>query len=157
MKPRIDYTSVAPGLPRALMQLEAYVNNHTGLEPVLLDLVRLRASQINGCAYCVDMHSKDLRARGESEQRLYALVAWREAPFFTDRERAALEWTEAVTLISQDHVPDEVFQRARRIFTETELVNLTACVLAINSWNRLGVAFRLVAGDYQPQVHAKTA
>jgi AhpD family alkylhydroperoxidase len=157
MEPRIDYTKVAPGLPRALMQLEAYVNNHTGLDPALLDLVRLRASQINGCAYCVDMHSKDLRARGDTEQRLYALVAWREAPFFSERERAALEWTEAVTLVAQGHVPDDVYQRARRQFTELELVNLTAAIIAINAWNRAGVAFRLVPGDYQPQAIGKTA
>jgi AhpD family alkylhydroperoxidase len=157
MKARLDYNSLAPGVSRALLQLEAYVNNHTGLDPALLDLVRLRASQINGCAYCVDMHSKDLRARGESEQRLYALVAWREAPFFSDRERAALEWTEALTLVAEEHVPDEVYQSVRRQFTELELVNLTAAVLAINSWNRLGVAFRLVAGDYQPQAVGKTA
>ncbi len=157
MEPRIDHGKVAPGVARALLQLEAYINNHTGLDPNLLDLVRLRASQINGCAYCIDMHSKDLRARGESEQRLYLLSAWREAPFYTDREQAALEWTEAVTLVAVDHVPDDIYHRVRQQFSEIELVNLTGAIIAINAWNRLGVAFRGVAGDYQPQVHAKTA
>ena len=110
----------------------------------------MRASQINGCAYCLDMHSKDARANGETEQRLYALNAWRETPFFTDRERAALAWTEAVTLVSQDHVPDSVYDEVRQRFTDEELVNLTLAVATINAWNRLTISFRAVPGEYQP-------
>jgi AhpD family alkylhydroperoxidase len=116
----------------------------------LLELVRLRASQMNGCAYCIDMHTKDARATGESEQRLYALNAWRETPFFTNRERAGLEWTESVTDVGGSHVPDEVYQRVRREFTDTELVNLTMAIVAINGWNRIAVAMRIVPGSYQP-------
>ena len=159
MKARIDFNEVAPALTKALLQLEAYVNHHTGLDPVLLNLVRMRASQINGCAYCIDMHSKDLRAQDETEQRIYGLDAWREAPFYSDRERAALEWTEAVTLVSQTHVPDEVYERVRKQFSEADLVNLTAAIVAINGWNRLAISFRAVAGTYQPPAQAakKTA
>ncbi len=157
MKPRIEFNDVAPAATKALLQLEAYVNHHTGLDPVLLNLVRMRASQINGCAYCIDMHSKDLRAQGETEQRIYELDAWREAPFYSDRERAALEWTEAVTLVSQTHVPDEVYERVRKQFSEPDLVNLTAAIAAINSWNRLSISFRVVPGTYQPQAVKKTA
>jgi AhpD family alkylhydroperoxidase len=116
-----------------------------------LELVKTRASQINGCAYCIDMHTKDARALGESEQRLYALPAWRETPFYTERERAALAWTETITLISQGHAPDEVFEQARTQFTEEELVNLTLAIIAINGWNRLAIAFREVPGTYPPQ------
>jgi AhpD family alkylhydroperoxidase len=123
----------------------------SGLEPALVELVKMRASQINGCAYCIDMHSKDARAAGETEQRLYALNAWREAPFFTDRERAALEWTETVTLVSQNHVPEEVYENVRRHFIEAELINLTMAVVAINGWNRVAISFRAVPGTYQPQ------
>ena len=130
--------------------LETYIRN-SGLEPSLLKLVKLRASQINGCAFCIDMHAKDARADGESEQRLYALTAWRETPFFTDRERAALAWTEAVTLISQTHAPDEVYQEVRQRFTEEELVNLTMTVVTINGWNRLMIGFRKVPGTYEPK------
>lgn len=115
------------------------------------ELVKTRASQINGCAYCIDMHTKDARAAGETEQRLYALDAWRETPFYTDRERAALEWTEAVTLIAEDHAPDDLFQRVRQHFSEEELVNLTLAIVAINGWNRLAIAFRAVPGSYEPQ------
>jgi AhpD family alkylhydroperoxidase len=122
----------------------------SGLETNLLDLVRLRASQINGCAYCIDMHSKDLRAEGESEQRLYLLDAWREAPFDSDRERAALAWTEAVTLVADGHVPDEVYDEVRRHFTDDELARLTLAVVAINGWNRFAIAFRAPAGHHQP-------
>ena len=121
-----------------------------GLERRLLELVKLRASQINGCAYCVDMHTKDARANGETEQRLYAVVVWREAPFFTERERVALAWTEAVTLVSQEQVPDNVFEIARKEFSDKELVDLTMAVIAINGWNRLAISFRAVAGTYQP-------
>ena len=149
MEPRIDYRkhATAPGL-QALTALEQHVRK-SSLDTKLLELVRMRASQLNGCAYCLDMHSKDARAEGETEQRLYGLSAWREAPYYTDRERAALEWTEAVTLISRDQVPDEVYERVRRQFSEEELVNLTFAVIAINSWNRLAIAFRAVPGTYQ--------
>ena len=112
----------------------------------------MRASQMNGCAYCLDMHSKDARAKGESEQRLYALNAWRETPFFTDREQAALAWAEAVTLVSVDHVPDAVYEHAMRHFSEEELVNLTMAVITINGWNRIAISFRMVPGEYQPVV-----
>jgi AhpD family alkylhydroperoxidase len=149
MKSRIDKKSIPPGAYHAMLGLEKYVNG-CGIEIGLLDLVRLRASQINGCAYCLDMHSKDLRAAGETEQRIYSLNAWRETPFYSEREQAALAWTEAVTLVTQDHVPDDVYEQARRQFNETELVNLTIAVVAINGWNRLNVAFRTVPGDYQP-------
>lgn len=132
-----------------MMALEKYVNQ-SGLERPLIELVKLRASQINGCAYCIDMHTKDARAAGESEQRLYALTAWRETPFYSERERAALAWTEAVTLIADGHVPDEVYEQARTQFSEKELVDLTMAVIAINGWNRLAISFRTVPGTYQP-------
>src|SRR5262245_20667400 len=153
MQPRIDFSKTEPGVINAMLGLEAYVRK-TGLERSLLELVKMRASQINGCAYCIDMHTKDARARGESEQRLYLLNAWREAPFYTERERAALEWTEAVTLITEGHVPDEVYENVRRQFTEQELVNLTMAVVAINGWNRLCVSFRVVPGDCQAATHS---
>jgi len=152
LEPRLRYGKVAPGVYKAMLGLENYVNN-CGLEPVLLDLVRLRASQINGCAFCIDMHAKDLRAAGESEQRVYMLDAWRESPFYSDRERAALAWTEAVTLITAEHVPDEVYEQARQHFSEEELANLTLAIIAINGWNRLNVSFRTVPGGYQPAHH----
>ena len=129
--------------------VERYVRE-CGLDRRLLELVKLRASQVNGCAYCVDMHTKDARANGETEQRLYAVVVWREAPFFTERERAALAWTEALTLVSQEQVPDSVFEIARKEFSDKELVDLTMAVIAINGWNRLAISFRKVAGTYQP-------
>ncbi len=143
MQARVDYRKVAPGARDARLGLERYVRG-TGLEPALLELVRLRASQINGCAYCIDMHTKDARARGETEQRLYAVAAWHEAPFFTERERAALAWTETVTLVHQSHVPDRAYEDARRHFGEKELADLTLAVVAINGWNRLAIAFRTV-------------
>jgi len=149
MQPRLDYAKVAPGAREAMYAVERYVRE-CGLERRLLELVKLRASQINGCAYCVDMHTKDARANGETEQRLYAVVVWREAPFFTERERAALAWTEAVTLVSQEQVPDNVFELARKEFSDKELVDLTMAVIAINGWNRLAISFRTVAGTYQP-------
>ncbi len=151
MNPRVEYAKVAPGARDAMLGLEKYVHG-TGLEPALLELVKIRASQINGCAYCLDMHTKDARARGETEQRLYAVAAWHEAPFFTDRERAALAWTEAVTLVSGAHVPDAAFDEARRHFSEKELVDLTLAIVAINGWNRLAVAFRTVPGTYRPEL-----
>src|SRR6185437_8341912 len=131
---RIDFKSAVPAAYRAMLALETYVH-HSGLEPSLLELIKIRASQINGCAFCLDMHSKDARAAGESEQRLYVLSAWRESPFYTERERAALDWTEAVTLVNETHVPDEIYQTARQQFSEEELVNLTMAVVAINGWN----------------------
>ena len=149
MQPRIDYGKVAPGAYKAMLGLESYLHG-CGLEVPLLHLIKLRASQLNGCAYCLDMHWKDLRACGENEQRLYGLDAWREAPYYTDRERAALAWTEAVTNVSQGHVPDEVYEEAHRHFTEKELADLTLAVAAINAWNRLAISARTVPGDYQP-------
>jgi AhpD family alkylhydroperoxidase len=148
MRTRIDYSQVSPGALEAMMGLETYVRG-CGLEPALLELVKLRASQINGCAYCIDMHTKDARARGESEQRLYLLDAWRESPFYTEREQAALEWTEAVTLITKGHVPDEVYERVRKHFAEQELANLTLAIVAINGWNRLCISFRVPVGNYK--------
>jgi AhpD family alkylhydroperoxidase len=149
MKPRLDYAKVAPGVYDAMDALDQYLGG-CGLEEPLLHLVRLRASQINGCAYCLDMHWKDLRALGEQEQRLYSLDAWRECPYYTPRERAALAWTEAVTRVAGDHVPDAVLEDVRPHFTEKELSDLTLAVAAINAWNRLSIAARLVPGAYQP-------
>jgi len=149
MQERINYSKAAPGGYQAVRGLEDYVKQ-SGLEHSLLELVRLRASQINGCAYCIDMHTKDARSEGESEQRLYCLSAWREAPFYSDRERAALAWTEAVTKISENQVPDEVYEQARRCFGEKELVDLTLAVITINSWNRLAISFRTTPGSYHP-------
>ena len=151
MEPRIDYHKLANSdAAKAMYALGNFVEN-CGLEHKLLELVKMRASQINGCAYCLDMHSKDARAAGETEQRLYALNAWHETPFFSDRERAALEWTEALTLISTNHVPDELYQRVREHFSEEELLNLSVSVVAINGWNRLAIPFRAVPGTYQPK------
>jgi AhpD family alkylhydroperoxidase len=133
---------------RAMLGLSGY-EAHCGLEPSLLELVKLRASQINGCAYCLDMHTKDARARGESEQRLYLLDAWRESPFYSERERAALAWTEAVTLVAESRVPDAVYAEVRRQFSDDELLALTMAVATINAWNRLNVALRTVPGTYQ--------
>jgi AhpD family alkylhydroperoxidase len=152
MHPRIDQSKVPPGALKAMFGLETYIRS-TGLSENLLHLIRLRVSQINGCAYCIDMHSKDLRAGGETEQRLYLLDAWRESPFYDQRERAALAWAEAVTLVAQTHVPDEVYEEARQHFTEEELANLTLAIVSINGWNRLSIAFRNVPGVYQPQQH----
>jgi AhpD family alkylhydroperoxidase len=149
MEPRLDYRKISPGAVRAMRALEDYIHE-SGLEPSLLQLVKVRASQINGCAYCIDMHTKDARAAGETEQRLYALNAWEEAPFYTDRERAALSWTESVTLVAHRHVPEEIYQRARQQFSEKGLVDLTMAVIAINGWNRLAISFRALAGAYQP-------
>ena len=151
MQPRLDYQKAAPEALKAMAGLERYIRTSSRLEPSLLELLKTRASQINGCAYCIDMHTKDARAAGETEQRLYGLNAWREAPFYTERERAALEWTEALTLITEGHVPDDVFARARQHFSEEELVNLALAVVTINGWNRLAIAFRAEAGSYQPQ------
>ena len=148
MASRIDYTKVAPGALRAMYGLEKYLAE-SSIEAPLRDLIKLRASQINGCAYCVDMHWKDARAAGETEQRLYGLVAWREAPYYTERERAALEWTEALTLIADNHVTEELYEQTRRAFSEQELVDLTLAVVTINAWNRIAISFRSEAGSYQ--------
>jgi len=150
MSPRLEYAKVAPGGRDAMLGLEQYVHG-AGLEPALLELVKIRASQINGCAYCLDMHWKDLAALGEKEQRMYGLDAWREAPYYTERERAALAWTEAVTTVREGHVPDEVYEHAKKQFTEKELANLTFAVATINAWNRLAIASRAPAGTYQPR------
>jgi len=150
MQSRLDAQKASPAAYHAMLALEMSVRKSSKLEPSLIELVRMRASQINGCAYCLDMHSKDARAAGESEQRLYALNAWRETPFFNNRERAALAWTEAVTLVAEGHVPDAVFEEVRPHFSDEELVSLTMAVVTINAWNRLSIAFRTVPGDYQP-------
>jgi AhpD family alkylhydroperoxidase len=149
LQPRVDFNSSATDAYRAMIALETAVRK-TGLERSLLELVKLRASQINGCGYCIDMHTKDARAAGETEQRLYCLSVWEETPFYTDRERAALAWTEATTRIADRNVPDELFEQVREFFTEQELVNLTLAVIAINGWNRMSIAFRAVPGEYQP-------
>jgi AhpD family alkylhydroperoxidase len=149
MNARLNYSKVAPGVYQAMYALETYVAS-CGLEESLVHLVKMRASQINGCAYCLDMHWKDSRAIGEQEQRLYSLDAWRECPYYTDRERAALAWTEAVTLVTSGHVPDAVYDEVRAHFTEKELSDLTLALVAINGWNRLCVAGRVVPGAYQP-------
>ncbi len=148
MKSRLNYGQSAPGALQAMLGLEGYVRQ-SGLEPKLLELVRMRASQINACGYCLDMHSKDARAEGESEQRLYCLPAWREAPFYSERERAALAWTEALTLISQNDVPDELYESVREQFSEKELVDLSLAIVAINGWNRLAIPFRAEVGSYR--------
>jgi len=149
MEARFNYVKVAPGAFKAMLGLGEYLHE-CGLEASLISLVDLRASQINGCAYCVDMHWKDLRAGGEKEQRLYSLDVWRECPFYTERERAALEWTEAVTLLTNGHVPDEVYKEVRQHFNEKELADLTLVVVTINGWNRLNIAARTVPGGYRP-------
>jgi AhpD family alkylhydroperoxidase len=146
----MNYMHTAPSASRAMSALETWVRTSSGIDPVLLALVRLRASQINGCPYCIDVHWKDARALGEPEQRIYLLAAWRESPFYTDRERAALLWTEHITLIHEDHVPDRVYEVVRESFSEEELVHLTVALVAINSWNRLGIAFRTPPGDSHP-------
>ena len=152
MQPRID-PKIAPGAYQAMGGLETYLHQ-SGLELSLLLLIKLRASQINGCAYCIDMHWKDSRANGESEQRLYGLDAWQESPYYTDRERAALAWAEAVTRVAETHVPDDVYEEVRPHFAEKELADLTLAVATINAWNRLAIATRAEPGKYQPsQVH----
>jgi AhpD family alkylhydroperoxidase len=149
MPKRIDYARVKRGAYEAMLGLERYVRN-CGLDRRMIELVKLRASYINGCAYCVDMHSKDARAAGETEQRIYSVAVWRETPFYSARERAALGWTEAVTLLGRDGVPDEVFDEARRHFSEEELVDLTMAIIVINGWNRLAVGLGADVGSYQP-------
>ena len=153
---RLDWLKAAPQVAYALFGLQKSVND-SGLVPALLELVKMRASQLNGCAYCIDMHTKDARAAGETEQRLYGLNAWRETPYYSARERAALEWTEALTLITEGHVPDEVYERVRQEFSEDELAHLSLAIVAINGWNRLNVAARTVPGAYVPNTLATHA
>jgi AhpD family alkylhydroperoxidase len=148
MKPRLNPYKASPKGYQAMAALETFVMS-CGLERPLLELVKMRASQINGCAYCLDMHSKDARALGETEQRLYLLNAWRESPFYTERERAALEWTETITLIAGKDVPDDVYERVTKQFSAEELANLTLAIATINSWNRLSIPFRIVPGSYK--------
>jgi AhpD family alkylhydroperoxidase len=149
MEPRISFSKVSPRGLQAMLDLSNHLRN-SGLEESLLNLICLRASQINGCAYCIDMHWKDLRAAGEGERRLYGLDAWEESPYYSDRERAALAWTEAVTNVRDGHVPDEVYERVRQSFPEKDLANLTLAITLINSWNRINIALRTVPGAYQP-------
>jgi AhpD family alkylhydroperoxidase len=149
VKARLNYVTAAPGAYKAMLGLEQYLHD-CGLEGSLIQLIKLRASQINGCAYCLDMHWKDLRALGETEQRLYSLDAWRECAWFSDRERAALAWTEAVTLITSGHVPDTVYDDVRPQFSDKELSDLTLAVATINAWNRLAIAARTEPGTYEP-------
>lgn len=151
MKPRMNFQQAAPDTVKALIALETQIQS-SGLEQSLIELVKTRASQINGCAYCINMHTQDARKRGETEQRLYLLNAWREAPAYTDRERAALAWTEAVTLISDTHAPDDLYNEVRAHFSDAETVNLTMLIATINAWNRLAIAFRAI-----PPVKAKAA
>jgi AhpD family alkylhydroperoxidase len=152
MAERLNYAKGFPEGIHALLNIEKVIRS-SGLDPSLLELVKTRASQLNGCAYCIDMHTKDARAAGETEQRLYALSAWRETPFFTSRERAALGWTETLTNIQQGHAPDEEYERARKEFDESELVKLTLAITQINAWNRIAIAFRVEPGTYQPAAH----
>jgi len=149
MSSRIDHTKVAPGALQAMFGLEKYLAE-CAIEQSLRNLIKVRASQINGCAYCIDMHWKDARAKGESEQRLYGLSAWREAPYYSDRERAALAWTEELTLIADNRVSDEFYERTRRQLSEQEVVDLTIAVVTINAWNRITISFRQEPGTYQP-------
>lgn len=150
MTQRIHYSAVSPGGFKAMLQLQTHVDN-SGLEHSLLELVKMRVSQINRCAFCLDMHSKDARAAGETEQRLYLLNAWHEAPCYSARERAALAWTEALTELPRNEVPDALYEEVRSQFSEQETVELSYAIIAINGWNRLGVGFRTETGNYQPQ------
>ncbi|HET8886694.1 MAG TPA: carboxymuconolactone decarboxylase family protein [Salinimicrobium sp.] len=150
MKQRIDYQKIAPEALKGMLQLEKYIAN-SGLETSLLELVKLRASQINGCAFCIDMHTKDAREMGETEQRLYTLSVWHETDFFGKREEAALAWTEALTLIHNNDVPDALFEKVKKAFSDVEIVALTTAINAINNWNRLAISFRKVPGSYKPE------
>lgn len=150
LEPRLKPEKVSPAAYQAVLGLEKFVHGALHGEPLLRELIKIRASQINGCAYCIDMHTKDARLAGETEQRIYALSAWRETPFFTDRERAALAWTESVTLIGETNAPDDVYEEMKRRFNEQEIVAITMAVVTINAWNRLAIAFRAVPGSYRP-------
>lgn len=152
MAERLNYAKAFPEGIHGMLNLGKVIGS-SGLDPSLLELVKTRASQMNGCAYCIDMHTKDARAAGETEQRLFALSAWRETPFFTSRERAALAWTEALTNIQQGHAPDDVYEQARREFDEPQLVRLTLAITQINTWNRIAIAFRAEPGTYHPTAH----
>ena len=156
MKPRLNAYQAAPAVMKAMMALESQAAG-IGLEPSLMELVKIRASQINGCAFCLHMHTRDARAKGENEERIYVLDAWRESPFYSARERAALAWTEAVTLVSQTHVPDDVHELARAEFSEEELVKLTLLVTTINAWNRFAIATRSVPESLKPAAEAAGA
>ena len=155
MKPRFNYVTTTPGLYHAMLGMEKYLHE-CGLEEPLIHLIKLRASQINGCAYCIDMHWKDLRAIGESEQRLYGLDAWRESPYYSDRERAALTWTEAVTLVAGGQVDDLVYEAVKPHFTEKELADLTFAIVTINGWNRLAISARTQPGRYESKLKPAT-
>jgi AhpD family alkylhydroperoxidase len=150
MQARLNPKQLSVEGTKAMGALHVFAHN-CGLERTLMELVKLRASQINGCAHCIDMHAKELRADGETEQRIYLLNAWRESPMYSERERAALEWTEALTLVTKGHVSDQVYEAVRPHFSEVELVNLTLCIIAINGANRLNIAFRTVPGSHKPQ------
>ena len=149
MEARFDYAKAAPGISRALAEVERYLYS-CGLEESLLNLVRLRTSQINGCAYCIDVYWKEARFEGETEQRLYGLNAWRESPYYSERERAALAWAEAITLVADGHVSDSVYEEVRPFFDFTELSDLTLAIALTNAWNRLSIATRREAGEYTP-------
>ncbi len=150
MTERLKYEKVAPEALKGMMELEKYIAN-SGLEKSLYELVKLRASQINGCAYCIDMHTKDARSAGETEQRLYTLSAWHETSFFTEREKAALAWTEAMTLISENNISDSLYNEVTSNFNENEMVALSMAIVVINGWNRLAIGFRKEPGTYKPQ------
>jgi AhpD family alkylhydroperoxidase len=149
MESRLDYAKASPEAYKAMVQMEGVVRR-SGIDPKLLELMKIRASQLNGCGYCIDMHTKDARFKGETEERIYALDAWRETPFYTEKERAALAWTEAITNIQTGHAPDAVYHQLSRNFSEEERVNLTLAITTINAWNRIAIGFRLVPGSYQP-------
>ncbi len=149
MTQRIKYTNVSPSVWKAMFGLQAAID-HSGLERSLVKLVEVRASQINGCAHCIEMHTKDAKAEGESDERLHLLNAWREAPYYSDRERAALLWCETLTLIAEHGVPDDVFEEVHEHFSDEELVNLTLAIVTINGWNRFAIGFRADVGNYEP-------
>ncbi|HET7024256.1 MAG TPA: carboxymuconolactone decarboxylase family protein [Gemmatimonadales bacterium] len=155
MKLRINYAKSAPGVYEAMGALETYLET-VAVDQKLLHLLKFRVSQINHCAYCLDMHSKDLRALGETEQRLYSLEAWQECPYYSDAERAALAWAESVTLVSVDQVPDAVYEEARKHFSEKDLADITLCLVAINGWNRLSIAARVPPGSYRSSLKPAT-
>lgn len=152
---RIDTSKVSPEAYRVMSQLEMFARK--SVDPKIFHLMKIRASQINGCAFCIDMHTKEARATGETEQRIYLLNAWEESPFYSDRERAALEWTESVTLVSETHVPKEVFDKVRKHFSEEEIVGLTMTIVAINGWNRLAISLGADVGNYKVKAQHSAA
>ncbi|QAA81253.1 carboxymuconolactone decarboxylase family protein [Aequorivita sp. H23M31] len=149
-KERLSYSKIAPESLKGLLEMEKYVAG-SGLDMTIFELVKTRASQINGCAYCIDMHTKDARSQGETEQRLYGLSAWRETPFYSEKERAALEWTEALTLISENEVSDSLYEKVNKHFDDKMMIALTMAIVAINGWNRLAISFRNEVGNYKPK------